>query len=140
MIKNIKSVQMTLNRSAEWINDLMDTYDYKDENEAFVLLRATLKALRDRITHGEVYHLASALPVLIRGFYFEGWDPDTRPNHDRTAYDFITTVKHHLDTHDDIDLERAVPEALRIIFEKIGQGEANDVKQNLPKEIQELFS
>ncbi len=139
MIKNIKAFQTTLNQSAVWINELMDSYAFRDENEAFVLLRATLKSLRDRIGAGEAYHLATQLPALLRGYYFEGWNPHKNPSTDRTPYDFLTSVRAHLGTHhDNIDLELAVPEALRITFEKIDQGEAEDVRQNLPREIQEL--
>lgn len=140
MIQNIKAIQSSLNLTQVWINDLMETYDYADENKAFVLLRATLKTLRDRITMEEAFHLASQLPAVVRGYYFEGWDPHKHPGHEKTPYDFLTSVRKNLGGHDDIDLEMAVPEALKIIFNHIDQGEAEDVLKNLPPDIHELFS
>lgn len=140
MINKVKAVQKTLTQTNEWLKELMEVYDFADENKAFVLLRATLKALRDRITTGEAMHLGSALPALMRGYYFEGWNPNAGPKKDKTVADFLTTVKSHLGGHDDIDLEMAVPEAMKIIFAKIGQGEAEDVKNNLPAELQEFCS
>jgi uncharacterized protein (DUF2267 family) len=140
MINKVKAVQKTLTQTNEWLKDLTEVYDFADENKAFVLLRATLKALRDRITTDEAMHLGSALPALMRGYYFEGWNPSIGPKKDKTVADFLTNVKSHLGGHDDIDLEMAVPEAMKLIFAKIGQSEAVDVKNNLPAEIQEFCS
>ena len=140
MINKIKAIQKTLNHTSEWINELMEIYDFADENKAFVLLRATLKSIRDRIAPGEAFHLGNSLPTLIRGFYFEGWDPDKGPRRDKTVGDFLMTVRGYLGGHEDIDLEMAVPEAMKLIFSKIDHGEADEVKHNLPEEIQEMCS
>lgn len=140
MEHKIKAIQSSLNHTNVWIQDLMQSYDYSDENQAFVLLRATLKTLRDRISPGEAFHLGAQLPAVIRGYYFEGWDPDHHPRRDKTPAEFLATVRRNLGGHDQIDLEMAVPEALKIIFEHIDQGEAEQVKNNLPPEIHELFS
>jgi uncharacterized protein (DUF2267 family) len=137
MLKNIKAFQKTLNEAADWINELISAHEFKDENKAFIALRATLKALRDRITPDEAVHLGSQLPAILRGYYYEGWSPHHQTR-EKTQSDFIASVKSHLLGHDDIDLEMVVPEALRIIFEKIDKGEAEQVKHNLPKEIQEM--
>lgn len=140
MINKVKAVQKTLTQTNEWLKELMEVYDFADENKAFVLLRATLKALRDRISPSEAMHLGSALPALVRGYYFEGWNPKLEPIKNKTVAEFLSSVRSHLGGHEDIDLEMAVPETMKIIFEKIGQGEAEDVKNNLPSEIQEFFS
>jgi uncharacterized protein (DUF2267 family) len=140
VIYNIKAVQSSLNLTQVWIKDLMETYDYADENQAFVLLRATLKTLRDRITPDEAFHLASQLPAVIRGYFFEGWEPHKQPGDEKAHLDFLTSVRKNLGGQDDIDLEMAVPEALKIIFNHIDQGEAEDVLKNLPPDIHELFS
>ena len=140
MINKVNAVQKTLNQTNEWLKELMEVYDFADENKAFVLLRATLKGLRDRITSGEAVQLGSALPALMRGYYFEGWNLNVGQKKEKTVADFLTTVRSHLGGHDDIDLEMAVPEAMKIIFEKIGQSEAEDVKNNLPVELLEFCS
>ena len=139
-MNNVKAIQRTLNQTSQWLRDMLEVYDFADEDKAFILLKATLKTLRDRISPGEAFHLGAQLPALVRGFYYEGWDPDKKPTTDRTKFDFLTTVKVNLAGHDDIDLEMAVPEVLKLILNKIDQGEAEQVKHNLPSDIQELFS
>lgn len=54
--------------------------------------------------------------------------------------DFLSSVRMHLGGHDDIDLEMAVPECMKMIFDKIDQGEAADVMHALPSEVRELCS
>jgi uncharacterized protein (DUF2267 family) len=139
-INDIKAVQKTLAESQEWLQDLMNAYDFEDEEEALVLVRATLKTIRDRITHTEAYHLGTQLPALLRGYYYEAWDPDKTPLNFETSDGFISAVRNFLVGHDNIDLEMAVPEVMKIIFDKLGQGEANHVRQNLPSQVQEFLS
>jgi uncharacterized protein (DUF2267 family) len=139
-INELKAIQKTINDTNEWINELMSSYDFENEEEAFLLMRATLKTIRDRINPNEAHHLGAQLPALIRGFYYEGWNPNKNPLNFETTDGFISTVKSNLAGHDNIDLEMAVPEAMRIIFERIGSGQADHVKQNLPAQVQEFLA
>lgn len=139
MHDEIKAIQKTLQQTNEWLKALMETYDYADYSKAFVLLKATLKALRDRILPGEAVHLGGQLPALLRGYYFEGWDFTKDTTKERTPIAFLSSVRHHLAGHDDIDLEMAVPGALEVIFNHIDKGEAEQVKHMLPKDIQEMW-
>ena len=137
-MKEVKAFHTTLLHSNEWVHALQITNEYADANKAFVLLRATLKALRDRIPANEAHHLGTQLPALIRGFYYEGWEPNKKPTKDKTQEDFLLSVLYHLGGHDDLDLEAAVPRVLNFIFQRIDPGEAEDVIHALPKKIQEL--
>lgn len=137
MVNNIKGIQSTLQLTGEWINDLMMSYPFQDQHKAFVLLMATLKTVRDRIVPEEAMHLGSQLPALIRGFYYDGWD-FKRKSKDRSVDQFYLSVQKHLNGHDDIVLEETVPIALKVILNRIDEGEAEEVVHNLPKRIQEI--
>ena len=139
MFEDIKAIQKTMASTAEFLKPLMASGEFNNNNDAFVLLKATLKAIRDRVTPGESMHLAGQLPALLRGFYFEGYDfskTQAPVSQAKDVFDFLSDVRFHLGGHDYLNLEKTVPLAMRIIFDSIDQGEARQVKQQLPKEIQ----
>jgi uncharacterized protein (DUF2267 family) len=138
MINNIRAIQKTYDKVNDCISRLMASHQFQNENKAFVILRASLKALRDRLTTEEALHLGAQLPALLRGFYFEGWNLNQQQAKIRTKEEFINDVRFHLNGHEDIDLDVATPLALKIILDMIDQGEAIEVLHQLPREIQEL--
>lgn len=137
-INNISSIQSSLNRTQEWLKDIMSGYQYENEEKAFLLLRATLKTIRDRISSDEAFHFGSQLPAILRGFYFEGWDPSKKPADFESKDDFLSTVRSYLGK-DDIDLAKAVPKVVKILFQKM-EGEREHVMSNLPGEVQQFLS
>ena len=139
MIENIKAIQKTIQTTSKYLKVLMESGEFKDQNEAFVLLRASLKALRDRIEPGEAVHLGGQLPALLRGFYFEGWDYPGRQKKSRKTEDFLNEIRFHLNGHDHIDIEKTVPIAMKVILDMIDQGEAVQILHSIPKEIRDLY-
>jgi uncharacterized protein (DUF2267 family) len=139
MIESIKAVHKTIQTSSRYLKLMMESGEFKDQNEAFIVLRASLKALRDRIEPGEAVHLGSQIPALLRGFYFEGWDFTGHQTKSRKINEFLHEVRIHLHGHDDIDLAKTVPVAMRVVLDQIDQGEAVQILHNIPKEIRELY-
>jgi uncharacterized protein (DUF2267 family) len=138
VIIKLKGVQKSYEHVNEWVNGLMKRHDYRDNNDAFALLKATLCTLRDRLPVDEAIHLGAQLPVLLRGYYYEGWDNNKNPIRHKTAEDFFNAIRKHMQGHENVNLETAVPTVMKFIFDKIDRGEAEDVIGNLPKDIQHI--
>jgi uncharacterized protein (DUF2267 family) len=68
----------TVHKTNSWLHELMEELGWSDRHKAYLALRATLHALRDRLTVQGVAQLGAQLPMLIRGFYYEGWVPSRR--------------------------------------------------------------
>jgi len=64
----------------------------RSRHDAYVALRATLHALRDRLPVEETAELAAQLPMLVRGVYYEGWDPTGKPVRERSLEGFLAGV------------------------------------------------
>ena len=60
----------------EWLNEICEHLAWKEEpeakNHALAILRIVLQQLRDNLP---VEALSAQLPLLIRGLYFENWNP-----------------------------------------------------------------
>jgi uncharacterized protein (DUF2267 family) len=102
-------------------------------------MRATLHALRDRLTVEEVAQLGAQLPMLIRGFYYEGWDPTGKPLKIRDKEEFLGLVAEEFRTDDTLNPELIARAVFKVLSDRVTAGEIEDVKHVMPAEIRELW-
>ncbi|MGZ3584262.1 MAG: DUF2267 domain-containing protein [Ktedonobacterales bacterium] len=133
----------TLQKTNSWLQDLMQTLDWADRHMAYSALRATLHALRDHLTVEEVAQLGAQLPMLIRGFYYEGWNPTGKPLRERHLEQFLAHIEQQLRDDDRVDILAASEQVARAVFQvlsqRISKGEIEDVRHVLPAEIRALW-
>ena len=129
----------TLHKTNSWLNDVMQVLGWPDRHKAYLALKATLHALRDRLTIEEVAQLGAQLPMLIRGFYYEGWDPTGKPLRARHKEQFLTRIEQEFRGDDRIDPERLARAVFTVLANRVSEGEIEDVKHVLPAEIRDLW-
>jgi uncharacterized protein (DUF2267 family) len=56
----------TLQETHLWLREVLEELCWEDEAKAYLALKATLPALRDRLTVEEAAHLGAQLPMLER--------------------------------------------------------------------------
>ena len=135
----LKQFDATVHKTNEWIHDVMKELDWDDRAGAYHALRTVLHALRDRLTVEESVDLAAQLPMLVRGFYFEGWQPAHVPLGDRTTEQFLEHVRAGYRGDDWVDVERITRAVFRVLAQHVTSGEIDDVRRCLPKDIAELW-
>lgn len=131
--------QTTLQKTGAWLRDIRQLLDWDSEHRAYLALRAVLHTLRDRLPVNEAVHLGSQLPMLVRGFYYEGWTPVDKPLK-FTRDEFLTAVAAYFHGDPDVnasDVTRAVVETLA---EHIDPGELNKLMQVLPRDFADLLA
>jgi uncharacterized protein (DUF2267 family) len=129
----------TLHKTNIWLNDLMQVLGWPDRHKAYLALRTTLHALRDRLTLEEVAQLSAQFPMLIRGFYYEGWDPTGKPLRVRHKEQFLARIEQEFRGDDHLDSERVARAVFTVLAKRVTEGEIEDVKHVLPAEIRELW-
>lgn len=122
----------------EWLKELRDNGDLVDLDEALAVLRVVLHQLRDRLSVEEAVDLAQQLPIIVRGFYFEGWRPSRVPTkvHSRQQLVDETVIALLPRT---IPAERAVRDVLALLAHHCDPGEIADVIDQMPQELKELW-
>jgi uncharacterized protein (DUF2267 family) len=129
----------TLQTTHLWLKELAEELRCDDQHRAYLGLKATLHALRDRLTVEEAVQLGAQLPMLIRGLYYEGWNPTGKPVKERHKQEFLAHIKEAFKRQEDVDAEQMVRAVFRILSRRITEGEIEDVKHILPPELRELW-
>lgn len=130
----------TLQKTHIWLDDIMREMGWDDEKQrAYLALRSVLHALRDRLTMAEVLDLGAQLPMLVRGFYYEGWKPTGAPHKERHKEEFLAHVKSSFKGDDHADAEQIVRAVFRVLARHVSEGEIKDIQVTLPAELRALW-
>lgn len=134
----IRTFDHSLNTTRQWLSALQEQMGLEDQQEAFVVLRAVLHSLRDRLTVAETAHLAAELPMLIQGVYYHEWTPKDKPEKIRSRNEFLEKVDEKL--MGQYDAEESLRAVFALLEQKMPSGELDDVKGILPAPIREIWS
>jgi uncharacterized protein (DUF2267 family) len=132
----LSTFDTTVEKTNHILHDIEHAYGWpKDRrNQSYAALRATLHALRDRLTVDVTAQLAAQLPVLVRGIYYDGWDPGAVPVK-MSREDFLARVRRDFPYTIEGDIPGLVDTVLQILRRHISQGEWDDMKSTLPKDL-----
>lgn len=136
---SIPTINRTVQLTNEWIAELSDRLEWNDPRRAFTLLRAYLQTLRDHLNVNEAADLAAQLPILVRGIYFEGWQPARTPSHDRSINGFIAAIEKRMGDGRMQDTASAIGAVIALLENRISDGEIDDIVNCLPKNIRDFW-
>ena len=138
-VNTVPVFEHTIELTHTWLNDLMERLGWQDKHRAYIALRAVLHALRDRLRVDDAAHLAAQLPMLIRGFYYEGYHPAGKPLTERKKAEFLAHVAAEC-----VDESRNDGRVTRAVFEVLTKhvtiGEVEKIKAALPAEIRSQWT
>lgn len=129
----------TIQESNLWLKRLEDKLPGADRHAAYLVLRAVLHALRDRIGPDNAVNLGAQLPVLVRGIYYEGWRLHGTPSKERHKAEFLAHVGRELKGFPAPDIENSVRSVFELLWEKIDPGEVAKLLELFPAELRPLW-
>lgn len=130
----------TMQKTNEWLKEAGELLGWsRQPQKVYLAVRATLHALRDRLPMQESFDLASQLPLILKGVYFDGWSPAMKPQKIRHKEDFCRIVEDQFQGGDPVDGENVIRAVFSVIGRHVTEGELQDIAENFPDEIRELW-
>jgi uncharacterized protein (DUF2267 family) len=135
-ITGYSAFDSTLQKTNRILRQIEESYDWPKErrNQSYAALRAVLHALRDRLTVDEAAQFSAQLPMLVRGIYYEGWDPSQVPKKMHRD-DFLDHIRREMPFEVKGGAEGVVHTVAKALRLYITDGEWDDVVAEMPKDL-----
>jgi uncharacterized protein (DUF2267 family) len=137
-IRSADTIERSVHKANEWLSDLAAELGDNDREDAWRILRAYLHVLRDELTIDEAAQLAAQLPLVLRGAFYEGFDPG---NQDKARHgdEFLSRFSQLAQLPDPDQATQAVEAATRVLRRHITRGEWGDVLAQLPTDVRKVL-
>ena len=134
------SLDKSTQKTKEWLHNIQHELGWEDENMVYIATRSVLQTLRDRLPIKEAIELGDELPMVMKGMYYEGYSTHGKPDKMKNREEFFNKVQEK-SSNVPIKTEEATKAVFHILDKKLGGGgELNQVKANLPNDIQKFWS
>ena len=117
-----------------------------NRTQAFIVLKAVLHTLRDRISIEENLDVLSQLPMALKGIYVDQWSYSENTDRYNTVEEFLEKVKSRQDSmgEDDFDWKLSTKEIVSYTLATLRgeywtEGEWAHIVANLPEELKVYF-
>ena len=133
----VDSLDRSIDKTNAWLADVAAKFGTEDRRLAYRVTRSWLHTLRDRLPVTIAAHVAAQLPELLRGVFYEGWNPSKVPvkySKDEYIARFARDAQVH---HDEVARAgRLVTSAMR---RHVSAGAIDEALGALPADIRRLL-
>ena len=103
-------------------------------SQSYTAMRAVWHALRDRLTVQEAVQLGAQLPMLVRGVYYDGWEPSRVPMK-MSADQFLDRVRREFPYSVPGGIDPVMRSVLLALRRHISDGEWQDTLAVMPTDL-----
>ena len=132
-------IEHSVEKAHIWLKEIAEELGVDDRQYAYRALRAVLHTLRDRLTVDVAAKLAAQLPTLIRGIYYEDWDPSRTPLPLYNVEAFLDHVLAEGGMAGETEASVAVTAVARVLRAHVSPGEIDHVMAVLPDKFRVLI-
>ena len=129
----------TLQTTNIWLDQIMSRIG-PDRQVAWKVLSTVLHKLRDRLSVEAAAHLGAQLPLLVRGAYYDQYQPGRQPSTCRSREEFVAEVAEWLQDTRPVDPAEAIEAVFEVISRNIDTGQVEKVKSVLPEPIRQMWA
>ena len=128
----------TLETTNIWLDEIMNDIG-PDRQVAWKVLSVVLHKTRDRLPFELAVHLGAELPLLIRGIYYDQFEPGKQPTHCRNLEDFTNEIGAWLRDTRRISPSLAVQAVWATLSRHVPPSEIREVQDALPHDLREFW-
>jgi uncharacterized protein (DUF2267 family) len=130
----------TIQKTISLLNDICLEFGWPEERrfQAYKALRSVLHEIRDRLTVTECANFAAQLPMLVRGFYYEGWKPESVPKKVHRQ-EFLDEIQRTFQLAVDGGPARLVDGVIRALSAHMEAHVIDRIKQEFPADLKSLL-
>ena len=128
----------TLQTTHIWLDEIMAELG-PDRRLAWHVLGAVLRTLRNRLPLDLSAHLSAELPLLVRGAYYEQFQPADQPDVTRSLDAFLQRVQTQLNGARPVNTRTAVSCVFSVLSRHIDAGQTAKTRHSLPEPIRALW-
>jgi uncharacterized protein (DUF2267 family) len=121
-----------------WLNEIIDELG-PDRNYAWHILGAVLRCMRDQLPAELAAHLASQLPLLVRGAFYEAWNPSAAARRARSAKEFLARLDDNLMGTRPTQAKQAALAVFSVLSRHIDREQITKVRNALSAQLRRLW-
>lgn len=121
-----------------WLDEVMTGHG-ADRQRAWDILGAVVRALRDQLPVDLAAELGAQLPLVVRGAYYERFEPSRRPARSRTLAAFLAAVEAGLEDAMPVDATEAARSVFHVLSHSLDAAEVARVRAALPVPVRALW-
>ena len=121
-----------------WLNEIMEDHG-PDRQRAWHILGVVLGTIRDRLPPDLAAHLGAQLPLLVRGAFYDRFEPSQPPDKSRTREEFLHRIEEGMMGVRPVNPEEAVHSVFHVLSHHLDPGQIAKVRQALPEDIRRLW-
>lgn len=129
-----KSLQST----AIWLEEIQSEIG-PDRAFAWRVLSVVLQNLRDHLPLELSAHFGAQLPLIVRGTFYERFDPTGLPKHADNADQFLASISDSLKDSRGVDPREAAHAVFGVLDRHLSRGQIDKVIRSLPRGIRAMW-
>lgn len=133
----LEVIDRSLHITHTWLDEIMETLG-PDKQVAWHVLGGVLRSLRDRLQPDLAAHLGAQLPLIIRGAFYDHYQPSKMPEKIRSWDEFQEKLEAELSWTRPINVRDAFRTVCRTLDRHIEANQAEKVWEALPEEIRRV--
>lgn len=121
-----------------WLHEIIDDLG-PDHAHAWHVLGGVLRALRDQLPAELAAHFAAQLPLLVRGAFYEAWNPGSQSRKAKNDEEFLAKIEENLRGTRPTNGERAAHSVFAVLARHVDREQLATVRTALSEKVRRLW-